>query len=203
MYTNTVTAVEYDATNDRLFEKIVASYQGKILRYIQRLVGDPELSADILQDTFLAVYGRLANQQIYGEASNQAEFLRCIQPLIYTIARNKSLDELRRRKHIRFVPLKPVAHTAETGGWQEDLDPVIEYMLTGPGSNLETQIIMSDELKNAIEQIGRRKLLNLFLHLDGFSYKEIGQITGDSMSSVKSKIFRCKQSLRQILEEAN
>lgn len=188
-----------DLTN-HLFEKIVASYQTKVMRYIKRLVGDPELSADILQETFLAVYANLANRDKFAEASNQAEFLKNIQPLIYTIARNKATDELRRRKCIRFVSFNPRPHSPEAAGWQEDLDPVIEYTLTRAESSLETQVVMSEALKAAIEQIGRRKLVNLFLHLDGYSYKEIGEITGDSMASVKSKIFRCKQHLRQALE---
>ncbi|MBN9387722.1 MAG: RNA polymerase sigma factor [Chloroflexi bacterium] len=188
-----------DWTN-HLFEKIVASYQLKVLRYVQRLVGDPELSADILQETFLAVYASLARRDKFAEASNQAEFLKCIQPLIYTIARNKATDELRRRKCVRFVSINPQPLSPEGRGWQEDLDPVIEYTLTREESSLETQVVMGEALKAAIEQIGRRKLLNLFLHLDGYSYKEIGEITGESMASVKSKIFRCKQHLRQALE---
>jgi DNA-directed RNA polymerase specialized sigma24 family protein len=42
-------------------------------------------------------------------------------------------------------------------------------------------------------------LVALLLHIDGFSYKEICEITGDSLSSVKSQIFRAKDSLRKAL----
>lgn len=192
----------YKPDKSDLFEKMVASYERNLFHYVHNLIQDAELSADIVQETFLAIYARLAKGSKFKEVLNQSDFLKNLKPLIYTIARNKAVDEVRRRKLIRFVPFKPVAYSPESPHWQEDLDPAIEYMLTGPGSNLEAQIIMSDELKSAIEQIGRRKLINLFLHMDGYSYKEIGQITGDSMSSVKSKIFRCKQSLRQVLEKA-
>lgn len=43
----------------------------------------------------------------------------------------------------------------------------------------------------------------MFLYLDGFSYKETGQVTGESMLNVKSKIFRGQQSLRQVPENPN
>lgn len=184
-------------TNEAIYELIVATYQGRVLQYIRRFVGDPELSLDMLQDTFLAIYTTLANRPKFDGGQSPAEFLKSIQPLIYTIARNKCLDELRRRKNYHFVSFN---RPLRTDDWREDFDPALEYRLSGPTS-LESQVIMSDELKRAIQQIGRPRLLNLFLHLDGFSYKEIGQITGESMAVVKSKIFRCKQSLRQVLAD--
>lgn len=199
-YATMVQAVNYDEGNHQLFEKIVATYQTKLLRYIQRLVGDTELSADILQDTFLGVYAYLSGQKKFELPESQAEVLKGLQPLIYTIARNKSLDELRRRNRLQFVPIKSFTTGYEKTGQRDKINPALEYKLSGPGSNLESQYILSNELKEAIEQVGSGKMVNFFLHMDGYSYKEIGQLTGDSMSTVKSKIFRCKQSLRQVLQ---
>src|SRR5215468_1047131 len=94
----------YEPAKLNIFELIVNAYQTRLLRFIQRLVRDPELSADILQDTFLATYASLVSRGSLEERANPDELLAGIQPLIFTIARNKAISELRRRKHIQFVP---------------------------------------------------------------------------------------------------
>ena len=68
-----------------------------------------------------------------------------------------------------------------------------------PGGGLEDRAALRDQLERAMAVVGRERLVALLLFIDGFSYKEICAITGDSLSSVKSQIFRSKESLRRIL----
>ena len=205
LYSSVKETEAYSQSYHHILEQIISAYHTRVFRYIQRLVGDPELSADIRQDTFLALYVILQSRGSLEDKANPAGFLAAIQPLIYTIARNKAVDELRRRKYFRLVPFIYISQSAAgASAGQEELDQSIEFQAANrAGNSLEAQVVISDELKRAIEQIGRRRLHSLFLHLNGFSYKEIGQITGDSMSTVKSKIFRSKQSLRQVLANQN
>jgi DNA-directed RNA polymerase specialized sigma24 family protein len=98
---------------------------------------------------------------------------------------------------VRFLPF--FHRNNSTGGAEEELDGLADTPQVEPGENLEARTALRDELEQAMNKVGREKLTALLLHMDGFSYKEICDITGDSLSSVKSQIFRAKDNLRRVL----
>ena len=79
------------------FEYLHNRYREKILNYSYRLVGKYETAEDITQETFIRVYNGLA--KFRGE--NVAGW-------IYTIARNLSLNELKKMKQERSESLYEV-----------------------------------------------------------------------------------------------
>jgi RNA polymerase sigma-70 factor (ECF subfamily) len=172
------------------------------------MVGEAELAQDLTQDTFLSAYRNLCrrnaaelDQENTGEEAakswQQAPAQNNMSAWLYTIARNAVLSEMRRRKVVRFLPFfHRVSSSAGTG---EELDGLADTPQVEPGENLEARTALRDELEQAMSKVGREKLTALLLHMDGFSYKEICDITGDSLSSVKSQIFRAKDSLRRVL----
>jgi RNA polymerase sigma-70 factor (ECF subfamily) len=188
----------HNPTYSNAFEVIITHYESRILRFIKRMVKDPEASADILQDTFIATYYSLISRGSLEDYANSSELLDSLQPLLFTIARNKAISELRRRKYIQFVPFTYSSQSLMDS--REALDQSIEYLIaTRSGNSLENQVVDNDELKRAFEKVGREKLTPLLMYFDGFSYREIEKITGENMPCIKSKIFRSKQSLRQAI----
>jgi RNA polymerase sigma-70 factor (ECF subfamily) len=199
---------EYDADsewNPAYFERVIAHYETRIYRFIYAMVGEAELAQDLTQDTFLSAYRNLCRRSAAGEFDQDSDSGNWQQPpsqnnmsaWLYTIARNAVLSEMRRRKVVRFLPF--LHRNNSSTGTEEELDGLADTPQVEPGENLEARTALRDELEKAMNKVGRDKLTALLLHMDGFSYKEICEITGDSLSSVKSQIFRAKDSLRRTL----
>ncbi len=193
--------------NPATFEQVVTQYQSRLYRFIYSIVGEAELAHDLTQDTFLSAYRHLLRRSEAAQLDNpsEAEMLAHWQQTqtqnnmsawLYTIARNAALSEMRRRKVVRFLPF---FHKTNNNGVEEELDGLADTAQIEAGGNLEARTVLHDELEQAMNRVGRDKLTALLLHMDGFSYKEICEITGDSLSSVKSQIFRAKESLRRAL----
>jgi RNA polymerase sigma-70 factor (ECF subfamily) len=196
--------------NPAYFDGIVEKYQPRIYRFIYAMVGEAEIANDLTQDTFLSAYKSLLKRaeavQLAEESGLEEELDRYnpannnMSAWLYTIARNAALSEMRRKKVIRFFSFWQRPGNGET---EEEIDGMAEIAALEPGGDVESRSALRDELQRAMNKVGREKLTALLLHLDGFSYKEICHITGDSLPSVKSQIFRAKESLRRVLSAQN
>src|SRR5919202_1519655 len=87
-------AQRVEAREELAFDEIFESYQERIYNCIYRLVGNPEEAHDLTQETFLRAYASLP--KIQGELK--------VGPWLYRIATNLCMDQLRRRKLIRWEP---------------------------------------------------------------------------------------------------
>jgi RNA polymerase sigma-70 factor, ECF subfamily len=171
------------------FNKVAERYYGRIYAFILKMVREPELARDLTQDTFLLAYRDLVRREAEPPATAQKNNMAS---WLYTIACNRVRSEMRHRKVIRFIPL--FLRSPENSN-----DEFCSFSDWEAG-NLENHTATGEAVRRAIRTVGRDKLLPFLLHLDGFSYAEIGQITGDSLASVKVKIFRAKAQLRKVLE---
>lgn len=194
--------------NPAIFETVVEQYQSRIYRFIYAMVNEAELAHDLTQDTFMSAYKNLCKRAeerqnleegLLDEESPGSNGTNNMSAWLYTIARNAALSEMRRRKVVRFFSFW---QRSETGS-EDEVDSTADTAIVEAGGNLEARTALRDELDRAMNQVGRDRLTALLLHMDGFSYKEICQITGDSLSSVKSQIFRAKDSLRRTLAAQN
>ena len=75
-------------------ETLFAKHHGEIYAYLLRMLRDPELAADLTQDAFIKAY---KNYDTLEKPENARAWL-------YQIAHRVALDEIRRRKIIRFLP---------------------------------------------------------------------------------------------------
>ena len=75
-------------------ETLFAKHHGEIYAYLLRMLREPELAADLTQDAFIKAY---KNYDTLEKPENARAWL-------YQIAHRVALDEIRRRKIIRFFP---------------------------------------------------------------------------------------------------
>ena len=75
-------------------EALFAKHQDEIYAYLLRMLRDPELAADLTQDAFVKAY----------RAYDSLEKPENARAWLYQIAHRVALDEIRRRKIIRFFP---------------------------------------------------------------------------------------------------
>ena len=164
------------------FEELVRRYQRPIAAYVYRMVGDYDSALDLTQEVFIKVYNSLARYR--------AEYK--FSTWIYRIAHNSAIDHLRRH-NMRFEDL-------ERGG--ED-GTSYEKPLASSAPTPE-QLSERSERRAEIEGVVQnlppayRELITLRHALD-FSYDEIAEVTGLPLGTVKNRIFRAREAMREEL----
>ena len=163
------------------FEELVRRYQRPIAVYVYRMVEDYEAALDLTQEVFIKVYGSLARYR--------PEFK--FSTWIYKIAHNSAVDHLRRHA-TREQPL-----TRGTEGEPREL-PLESGRLT-PEQESERA-----ERRAEIEAVVRRlpgiyRELIVLRHSHDLSYDEIADVTGLPLGTVKNRLFRAREVMRQQL----
>jgi RNA polymerase sigma-70 factor (ECF subfamily) len=163
------------------FEELVRRYQRPIAAYVYRLVGDYDAALDLTQEVFIKVYNSLKRYR--------SEFK--FSTWIYKIAHNAAVDYLR-----RCGTRAASALTAEYDGEQYELP--LESRRLSPEQESERA-----ERRAEIEQVVRclpvayRELV-ILRHSSDMSYDEIAEVTGLPLGTVKNRLFRARETMRQL-----
>jgi RNA polymerase sigma factor (sigma-70 family) len=137
----------------------VARFEGPLVLYASRLLGDAERARDVVQDTFL----RLC-------AQGRADVEHRLAEWLFTVCRNRATDVLRKEgrmarlsdDHLHVYPSHDAA-PAEAIEHREEAARVLALLGTLPQSQ---------------QEVIRLKFQN------GFSYREISRISGHSVTNV-------------------
>ena len=164
---------------DRCFEELVKRYQRPIAAYVYRMVGDYEAALDLTQEIFIKVYNSLSRYR--------SEFK--FSTWIYKIAHNSAVDHLR-RSATREQSLM-------TGS------PVEPFELPLPSNRLSPeQESERKERRGEIEAVVKtlptnyRELI-ILRHSQDLTYEEIVEVTGLPLGTVKNRLFRAREMMRQ------
>jgi RNA polymerase sigma-70 factor (ECF subfamily) len=161
------------------FEELVRRYQRPISAYVYRMVGDHEAALDLTQEIFIKVYGSLARYR--------SEFK--FSTWIYKIAHNSAVDHLRRSAGRE--------RSLSQGLEGDAYDLPIESGSLSPEQESERK-----ERKVEIESVVRslpnayRELI-LLRHSQDLTYEEIVEVTGLPLGTVKNRLFRAREMMRQ------
>jgi RNA polymerase sigma-70 factor, ECF subfamily len=164
---------------DGSFEELVRRYQRPISAYVYRMVGNYESALDLTQEIFIKVYNSLSRYR--------AEFK--FSTWIYKIAHNAAVDHLRRTA-TREQPLV-------VGPEGDSFDLPLESARPSPEQESERK-----ERRGEIEAVVRalpanyRELI-ILRHSQDLSYEEIVEVTGLPLGTVKNRLFRAREMMRQ------
>jgi RNA polymerase sigma-70 factor (ECF subfamily) len=154
-------------------EELFARHHGEIYAYLVRMVRDPELAADMTQDAFVKAY------RAYGSLEKPEN----ARAWLYQIAHRVALDELRRRKIIRFLPWTGESHGAAPSA-----------------ERLVMDARLSGDLAVALERIPERQRSALLLaELHDLTGLELAATLGVSHVAARALLTRARESLRQAL----
>jgi RNA polymerase sigma-70 factor (ECF subfamily) len=144
-------------------------YQVSLFNFYLRLTGNPATSEDLVQEVFFRI---LKYRQTY---RHQTPF----RAWMYQIARNARVDYLRRKK-------------PETT-WEPEMSPAVAPVDTAQQSQ-ETAL-----LHRALMQMPEEKREVLVLsRFQDLKYEEIAQLLGCELGTVKTRVHRALQELREI-----
>jgi len=154
-------------------ETLFAKHHGEIYAYLMRMMRDPEVAADMTQDAFVKAYKNYASLE---KPENARAWL-------YQIAHRVALDEIRRRKIIRFLPW-----TGESRG----AAPSAEHLV------MEGRF--SGDMQRALGRIPERQRAALLLaELHDLTGLELASALGVSHVAARALLTRARESLRQAL----
>ncbi|WP_055107781.1 RNA polymerase sigma factor [Paenibacillus ihumii] len=167
--------------NTELYSELMRRYQRKILAFIYHMLKSAHmelLAEDLCSETFYKAF-----RSLHSFREVDASF----STWLYTIARNTVLSELRKQR-AGSVPLE------ESG-----VVPV------APNELAPEQAILRSEkvgmVREAINNLPEKQRSALILReYDQLDYQEIANVLGQSVSAVKSLLFRARSSVKSQLE---
>jgi RNA polymerase sigma-70 factor, ECF subfamily len=171
------------------FNQLVLRYQQTAYGAVFRMLGDADMAADITQDAFLAAFRGITSFR--GGSSFRAWLLR--------IASNQVCDYWRRTQRHPVESLDVLTDEDEPHS-ASDLGALVE---TGQETNPE-EYLLSQELQELIQRGLQELSLDqriavVLCDIQGLSYEEIATATQVSLGTVRSRIARGRERLRNYL----
>jgi RNA polymerase sigma-70 factor (ECF subfamily) len=159
------------------FAQLVDRYKDAMVNYLSRLTGSHPKAEDMAQETFLRFY---TSRDRYREEGKLGAFL-------YRIATNLARSENRREQRRKVLRL---AFLSGGNG-------------AGPVENPQSRLLLKEahrKLAEAIAKVPMRYRVPLVLHeIEGLSYQDVSEAVGCSQGTVKSRISRGRNHLREEL----
>lgn len=165
------------------FEELVRRYQRPIVNYVYRMLGDYDASLDVTQEIFIKVYNSLSRY------SSEYKFTTWL----YRIAHNAAIDYMRRQN--------PNQQSLEMENDEGNYQLQIESPNPTPEQERER-----DEWRMEIESVvkclpNNYRDLIILRHSQDLSYEEIAEITNLPLGTVKNRLFRAREMMREMFIE--
>ncbi len=170
------------------FEKLIDTYQGRLLRVLRHTVGSESVAEDLVQEVFMRVWRARKNYR------PTARFSTWLFHIAHNVA-NNSVRDYKRRREFQV----PAADASRSSVFSMDQMAVAS---TGalPVRKLD-KIERAEMVQTAIAALNERQRMALMLfRFEGLSYQEIAEAMGLSVQAVKSLLRRARVNLKVLLE---
>lgn len=167
------------------FAILVDRYRKSLLEWVYRFVRDFHLANDIVQDVFLQLYISLGSIDLDSS----------LKAWLFKVARNRSIDRLRRKRPILFSEL-------DTGHEEDELAAPLMLPDTSPlPEELAERHDLQLYLHKTIQTLPAKYRVVVFLRYeDEMSFRSIGLVLHIPETTAKTHYYRAKRLLRAALE---
>ncbi|MGH9483130.1 MAG: RNA polymerase sigma factor, partial [Terriglobales bacterium] len=165
------------------FNYLISLYHQALYRFVIRIVGNGDDAADILQETFLKVFRGAAHFE--GKSS--------LKTWLYQIALHEASNHRRWWWRHKRQETSLEAEDGAGGSWAQRLPDGRESPLS-----LALRKEQREQLQRALRRVPEPYHAVLVLReIEGFSYEEIAEIAQVRIGTVKSRLLRGREMLRQ------
>lgn len=167
---------EYLNGNTASFELLVRRHAQELHQFTVRFTGNAVAAEDVVQDTFLQVH----------TSADRFDPGRRFKPWLFTIAANKARDFIRRRKRRRELSFE-----AQMSG-EDDAGQRFISLLSGESDSPDDNLALEEKrrgVRAAVDELPANLTEVLILaYFHRFPYKEIAEIVGIPLGTVKSRL---------------
>ena len=158
---------------------LVDRYHAPLLRFLERMTGQPQTAEDLVQETFV--------RMITYRGKPPERF----RAWAYTVARNLARDLFR--------------SAAQRREWTDPLEEDVSGQVDAETSSLEACVAQSEDCLKAAQAllglpVALREIINLRFYHD-LRLEEIAEITGSPLGTVKSRLYHGLKALKAMLEK--
>ena len=164
------------------FGELIERYQGRLVNYLFRMLRNEEDAHDLAQEVFLKIYGALDR---YDPRFRFSTWL-------FRVAQNAAIDQIRKRR-LKLVSIHRTDDGGDGGDWELPGSEPTPYQ---EARNEER----GEAIRQAIDELPPeyRELIAL-RHYGELSYDEIAGMKEMPLGTVKNKLFRGRQMLKEKL----
>jgi len=182
----------------RAFNGLVERYQSAAYALALRMLGDPDLAADVTQDAFFSAYRAIGS--FHGSS---------FRPWLLRIVSNGCFDQFRAQKRRPGSSLDALLEGApdSVGGGAGDVSGVageaLAQALSDPTYDPERAALRGEQIaaiQAALLRLGAEQRLAVVLSdVQGLTYDEIARVMDVPIGTVKSRLARARAQLRALL----
>lgn len=170
-------------------EVAVRNERKRLFDFIRRRVGSEEDAEDILQDVF---YQLVASYSV-------TEPIEKVTSWLFAVARNRIIDWYRKQK-----PARATIEDKQTGG-PLNLEDVLFDPTQNPDEVYARSVVWT-ELAEALDELPEEQRDVFVMHeLEGRSFKEMAEMTGESVNTLLSRkryaVLHLRESLQELYDE--
>lgn len=158
------------------FNQIMRNHEDRVFSVCLRIMGSRELALDAVQETFLTAFRKA--DQFKGKSA--------LGTWIYRIAVNTCYDQLRKQKRRAADPipehLDPADHSAEDAMDSAALRPELQRALAELPEDFRSAVVLAD--------------------IEGLGLNQVAEIVGVPVGTVKSRVFRGRRLLADMLRDS-
>jgi RNA polymerase sigma-70 factor (ECF subfamily) len=167
------------------FGALVERYQGRLVNYLYRLLRSVEDAHELSQEVFIKVY----------QALDRYDPRYRFSTWIFRVAQNAAIDEIRKRR-VRLVSFE---------GREDDEGEAREWEPESPGRDPYGELRNAERggaIQQAIDKLPwEYRELIVLRHFGELSYDDIASLKAMPLGTVKNKLFRGRQMLKEELAD--
>ncbi len=173
------------AGDERAFGELVKRYDGRLLNFVYRTVGDRERAQDLVQETFVRVYRHM----------HRFDQTKKFSTWIYTIAGNLAKNELRNRSRNPLMLFQAIRKN-----WEADHRPLEWEDSSFKPDDLYRKRFLKELVEKAVTELPEHhRIVFVLRELEGKTYEEIAEITGCNLGTVKSRLNRARNNFARLI----
>ncbi|MBM4157487.1 MAG: sigma-70 family RNA polymerase sigma factor [Ignavibacteria bacterium] len=166
------------------FNEIVDRYKDKLVNFIFRYTGSKEESEDIAQETFIKLY---LNKKLYRDIAKFSTWF-------YTIALNITRTYKKKESKISTISISDYDP-------EHDKDFDIRSTVRNPEEEAGS-VVESDYIQKAINSLEENfRAIIVLRDIEELEYEEISEILDIPLGTVKSRINRAREKLKDLLKD--
>ena len=173
------------------FDELIRRYADSLFGYLMKLCGNRQQAEDVFQETFIRVHHKANSFRGQGR----------FKSWLFSIASNVAIDELRKRQR---APQTVSLNASNDCDGSDCLElPVVE-IAEKPNDPSQAAVLAEQkaQVRQAIEQLPTRQRATVVLaYYQGLSYRQVAEVLGCSLGTVKSQMYRALKTLAGLLPD--